>query len=408
MREWQRSQVPTEWRYGSRFSTCPRSSAQAITRAPASSCVRPARSPADLAHAPVPADGHRLGEPVVAPDVEVERVVTGRDLERSGAELAVDPLVGDDGHAELGVRDDHLATDRARVARVVRVHGDGDVGEDRRRSHRGDRDAVSSVAVRERVADRVERVVHLLVHDLEIGDGRLVERAPVHDAVRAVDPAALPEPDEERHDRADVVVVHREALARVVERAAEPAVLAHDRAARLLEPLPRPLDECVAPDVVAREPLRRERPLDDVLRRDARVVVARLPERVEAAHAVPADQHVLQGAVERVADVQPAGDVRRRHADHERSLVARAGAGRVETLGLPRLLPARLDAARVRTADPSRESLGRSSRGARQLRAAAPQGYRGQVGASRVAAHRMRVAQGRDSSAHPEPSIRAQ
>ena len=124
-------------------------------------------------------------------------------------------------------------------------------------------------------------------------------------------------------------------------------------------------------------PSLRERLLDDVLRRDARVVVARLPERVEAAHAVPADEHVLQGAVQRVADVQPAGDVRRRHADHERSLVARAGAGRVQTLGLPRLLPARLDAARVRTADPSRESLGRRGRGARQLRAAAPHGLPG-------------------------------
>ncbi len=114
----------------------------------------------------------------------------------------------------------------------------------------------------------------------------------------------------------------------------------------LLEPLPRPLDERVAADVVAREPLLRERLLDDVLRRDARVVVPRLPERVEPAHAVPADQHVLQGAVQRMADVQVAGDVRRRHADHERSLVARAGAGRVQAFGLPRLLPARLDAAR--------------------------------------------------------------
>ena len=175
----------------------------------------------------------------------------------------------------------------------------------------------------------------------------------------AVDPAALPEPDEERHHGADVVVVHREALARVVERAAEPPELAHDRAACRLEPLPRALDERLAPDVVAREPLLRERLLDDVLRRDARVVVARLPERVEAAHPVPADEHVLDRAVQRVADVQLAGDVRRRHADDVRVVAARTGAGRVEALGLPRLLPARLDAARVRTADPSRESLGR-------------------------------------------------
>ena len=243
----------------------------------------------------------RLGQPVVAADLEVERIVAGRDLERAGAELAVDPLVRDDRHAPLDVRDDHLAADRVAVARVVRVHRDGDVGEDRRRPHGRDRDAVAAVAVRERVADREERVVHLLVHDLEVGDRRLVERAPVDDAVRAVDPAAIPEPDEERHHRADVVVVHREPLARVVERAAEAAVLAHDRAAGLLEPLPRALDERLAPEVLSREALLRELLLDDVLRRDAGVVVARLPERVEAAHPVPADEDVLERAVERVA-----------------------------------------------------------------------------------------------------------
>ena len=113
---------------------------------------------------------------------------------------------------------------------------------------------------------------------------------------------------------------------------------------------------------LAREPLLRERFLDDVLRRDARVVVPGLPQRVEAAHAVPADQHVLQRAVQRVADVQPAGDVRRRHADHERSLVARAGAGRVQALGLPRLLPACLDATGWYRGSIARESREVSSR----------------------------------------------
>ena len=112
-----------------------------------------------------------------------------------------------------------------------------------------------------RVADRQQRVVHLLVDDLEVGDRGLVKRTPVHDSVGAVDPAPIPEPDEERHHRADVVVVHREPLTRVVERAAQAAELAHDGTAGLLEPVPRPLDECLAPDVLAREALPRELPL---------------------------------------------------------------------------------------------------------------------------------------------------
>jgi hypothetical protein len=180
--------------------------------------------------------------------------------------------------------------------------------------------------------------------DLEVGDRGLVERAPVDDAVVPVDPAALPQAHEVRHHRPDVVVVQREPLARVVERGAEAAELTHDRAAGLLEPFPRPRDERLPAEVVARETLLREHLLDDVLRRDARVVVSRLPERVEAAHAVPADEDVLQRPVQRVAHVQVACDVRRRDADRVGVVTARAGTGRVQALFLPRLLPASLDA----------------------------------------------------------------
>ena len=300
-----------------------------------------------LVHQPVRTDDHRLGKSVVAADLEVEDVVPGRDLERAGSELAVDPLVCDHRDPVLAVRNDHLAPDRVAIARIVRVHRHGDVGEDRRGPDRRDRDAVVPVAVRIRVADRHERVVELLVHHFEVGDRRLMERAPVHDAVRAVYPSLAPEPNEEGHDGAHVLVVHREALARVVEGGAEAAVLAHDRAARFLEPVPRSLDECLAAEVVSRQTLLRERFLDDVLRRDAGMVVSRLPEGVETAHPVPADQDVLQRAVQRVAEVQLTRDVGRRHADDIGVAAARPGAGRVQALAFPCLLPARLDGGRV-------------------------------------------------------------
>ena len=132
-----------------------------------------------------------------------------------------------------------------------------------------------------------------------------------------------------------------------------------------------------------RSALLRELLLDDVLRRDPGVVVPRLPERVEAAHPVPADEHVLDRAVQRVPHVELAGHVRRRHADDVRLVAACARSGRVQALRLPGLLPARLDAGRARTGIPWRGSLGRRVAGARQLGAAAPPGYRGQRGASR-------------------------
>src|SRR4051794_22538542 len=72
-------------------------------------------------HEPVRPDATRLRQAVVAADLEVGRVVTRRDLQRARAELALDALVRDHGHARLRPRDDHLAADERAVAIVLRM-----------------------------------------------------------------------------------------------------------------------------------------------------------------------------------------------------------------------------------------------------------------------------------------------
>jgi hypothetical protein len=70
-------------------------------------------------------------------------------------------------------------------------------------------------------------------------------------------------------------------------------------------PLPDLLEEGLAAHLAAGGlALLGQLALDHHLRGDARMVGARLPERVEAAHPVPADQDVLQRVVEGVAHVQ--------------------------------------------------------------------------------------------------------
>ena len=91
-------------------------------------------------------------------------------------------------------------------------------------------------------------------------------------------------------------------------------------------------------------PFARELPLDDELRGDAGVVGARLPEGVEAAHAVPADERVLERAALGVAHVQRAGDVGRRHRhDVDGARVGRVVARGEDAVLLPEGVPARLD-----------------------------------------------------------------
>ena len=76
---------------------------------------------------------------VALADGEVVGVVGGRDLDRAGAELGLDPVVGDDGDLAA-----HRAAARTRlavqvlVALVGRVDGDGGVAEHGLRAGGGD------------------------------------------------------------------------------------------------------------------------------------------------------------------------------------------------------------------------------------------------------------------------------
>src|SRR4029453_6680658 len=118
------------------------------------------------------------------------------------------------------------------------------------------------------------------------------------------------------------------------------------RPAVLVQPVPDDLDELLAPRLLAGGALREQVLLDDVLRRDARMVVTRQEGRFEAAHAVPAHQQVGQRDLQRVAGVQRAGDVGRRVGDDE-GLAARSALGVGAALLPPRSLPALLAALRL-------------------------------------------------------------
>ncbi len=201
------------------------------------------------------------------------------------------------------------------VALVGGVHGDRRVAEQRHGAHRRDRHVT---AADERVVDLVHDVLDVAVLDLEIRDRGEQAGRPVDHPVVAEEIALAIELDEHLEHRARVVVVHREALAAEVERGAEAQVLPRDRRAGLAPPLPQALEEQLAAELLARRALGRQQPLDHHLRRDARVVGAVDPERVAAAHAVQADQHVVDRAVQRVAHVQRARHVRRRDRDRVR------------------------------------------------------------------------------------------
>jgi hypothetical protein len=154
--------------------------------------------------------------------------------------------------------------------------------------------------------------------DLEVAERGATSRAPVDEALRAIDQPLFIEANEGLAHRLGQPFVHGEALALPIARRAHDLELLDDAIAVLLFPLPDALVELLASEIVARLALERlQVALDDHLRGDAGVIGAGHPHRVVRAHAPPADQQILDGDEERMPEVERAGYVRRRDGDRK-------------------------------------------------------------------------------------------
>ena len=147
-----------------------------------------------------------------AADLEVVRVVRGCHLDRAGAELGIDVVVGDNGDAATGEGKLDLGADEVCVTLVVGMHRDGGVAEHRLGTGGRDDDAVLRV-VNAAVPDRDKLALVLAVLDLDVGQRSQAARAPVDDALGAVDETVVVQPLEDREDGAREPFVHREPLA---------------------------------------------------------------------------------------------------------------------------------------------------------------------------------------------------
>ena len=152
-----------------------------------------------------------LLEVVALAEIEIHRIVRGRDFERAGAEFAIDRGVGDDFYlARCQRQTKHLADVRL-VTLVVRIHGDGSVTEHRLGPRGRNRYRASTVG--ERVADVPEAAGDVLVIDFEVGQRGFAARAPVDQPHRAVDEFLVVEIDEDFGHRLREAGVECEALA---------------------------------------------------------------------------------------------------------------------------------------------------------------------------------------------------
>ena len=151
----------------------------------------------------------------------------------------------------------------------------------------------------------------------EIGQRGLAAGTPVHHVLAAIDQALFVQAHEGFAHRAREPGIEREALAGPIAAVAGALHLPFDDAAVLFFPLPDALFELLAAQVALVQAFLFELALHHHLGGDAGVIGARQPQRVVAAHAMPADRDIDVGVLEHVAHVERAGDVGRRDDQRE-------------------------------------------------------------------------------------------
>ncbi len=192
-------------------------------------------------------------EPMRLAEVEVQRIVSGRDLHRSGAEAQLHPLIGHDGNGALHERQDHPPPHEARVSLIPRIHRHAAVAEHRLRTRRCHHD--EAAAVLEGVAEAPQVAVAVDVIHFLIGECRLVLRTPVDDPGAAVDQPLLIQPTEGLSHGSGEPLIQGEPLSRPVYRAAEALELTRDGVMAGMFPRPHALQERFTAHLLAPEPL---------------------------------------------------------------------------------------------------------------------------------------------------------
>ena len=234
---------------------------------------------------------------------------------------------------------------KIQIASVLGIDGHGGIAQHGLGPGGGHGDEGARQAVHG-VADVPQVTGHVGVRHFQIGERGVAARAPVDHVLAAVDQPLLVEAHEDFADGAAEAGIQREALARPVAARAQADHLALNGVAVLRLPFPHARFECLAAHTAARQSLFGLFAFHHHLGGDAGVIGAGQPQRVIAAHAVPAHGDVDFGVLQHVADVQHPGHVRRRNHQREH-LARRFGVGEENARVDPPLRPMRLEPLRL-------------------------------------------------------------
>ncbi len=230
-------------------------------------------------------------EVMATADFKVVEVVSRSDLYRAATEFLVNVIIGDDRDFTTDQRQHNALADQISIAFVFGMHGHGGIAEHSFGSGGGHHQ--QAVATFDRVAKVPELTLLIFMLHLKVGKSRVAARAPVDQAIIPVDQTLFVEGDEHLTHRLGQTLVHSEAFPLPVAGGTEAFELIDDLTTRFAPPLPDPLNEAIATQIMAVPSFGGQLLFHHILGSNTGMIRAGLPEDFRSAHAHPARQNIL-------------------------------------------------------------------------------------------------------------------
>ena len=243
--------------------------------------------------------------------LKVVRIVSRRDLHRSGSELLIYIIVRHDRDLPADQRQDYIFPDNITISLIIRMYRDRSITEHGFRTGRCD--LQEPVSPCDRILDMPEMSLLLLMLHLSVRKGCLAFRTPVDDPGTLVNISFVIQADKHFFYGFGTALVHCKPLSVPVAGYAQLFQLSLDRSRVFFLPLPGSLQESFPSQFLLVNTFLFQLVSNFNFRGNSRVIRPRNPEGIVSFHSFVSDQDILQCVVQRVPHVKLSRNIRRRH-----------------------------------------------------------------------------------------------
>ena len=263
-----------------------------------------------FSHNAVQADNNDARQVVADTHLIVVRIMGRSNFYSTGTKLGINIAVGDNRNNSVGSRQTQGFANQVAITRVLRINCYCSITGQSFRTG-GSNHQAAAFFFNYRVVDVPEMARVILMLNLDIAQCGVAVYTPVGDTGAFVNQALFKQSAENLANSLGATLVHSKALTLPVAGNAQVLQLVDDTVAVLLLPFPNAFQELFAAQVITSLAFLFFDNLFNLnLGCQACMVIAGHPQGVVAHHAVPADQDILQGIIQRMAHMQLTGDVR--------------------------------------------------------------------------------------------------